>query len=76
MEATLAILADIISLLTGSITGIATAIGSGLSTLVSSILIQSGGLSTFGAFMFIFMGLSLAIGLSKFVLNWCLNLGK
>lgn len=76
METALSILTDIISLLTGSITGIATAIGSGLSTLVGSILIQNGTLSTFGMFMFIFMGISLAIGLSKFVLNWCLKLGK
>lgn len=76
MESVLTMLQNIIALLTGSIEGIAQAIGTGLSTLVQSILMTGGALSNFGVFMFIFFGISLAIGLSKFVLHWVTSLGK
>ena len=76
MESVLTMLQNIIALLTGSIEGIAVAIGQGLSTLVQSILMTNGALSNFGVFMFIFFGISLAISLSKFVLKFCTTLGK
>lgn len=71
------LIASIIELLLGSITGVAEGIGGGLSTLVSKIVLTAeGGLSVFGSMMFIFMGISLAIGLSRYVLNFVTSLGK
>ena len=76
------ILTEIISLLVAGITGIATGIGEGLSNLVQSIFLkvsESGvveGLSTFGGVIVIFAGISLAIGLSRWVVNWVTSLGS
>lgn len=75
------ILTEIISLLVSGITGIATGIGQGLSNLVQSIFLEVGeagtvtGLSTFGGVIVIFAGVSLAIGLSRWVVNWVTSLG-
>ena len=77
------ILSEIISLLTGGITGVATGIGQGLSTLAKSVFIETVGegasattqLSTFGALIVIFAGIGLAIGLSRWVVNFCTSLG-
>ena len=76
------ILTEIISLLVAGITGIATGIGEGLSNLVQSIFLNVGesgsieGLSTFGGVIVIFAGVSLAIGLSRWVVNWVTSLGS
>ena len=76
------ILTEIISLLVAGITGIATGIGEGLSNLVQSIFLtvsETGaveGLSTFGGVIVIFAGISLAIGLSRWVVNWVTSLGS
>lgn len=75
------ILTEIISLLVAGITGIATGIGEGLSILVQSIFLtvsETGaveGLSTFGGLIIVFAGVSLAIGLSRWVVNWVTSLG-
>lgn len=75
------ILTEIISLLVAGITGLASGIGAGLSELVQSIFLkvsESGaieGLSTFGGLIIVFAGVSLAIGLSRWVLNWVTSLG-
>lgn len=71
-----AVLQIIIEILTGGITGIASAIGQGLSTLVSSLFFANGELSTFASTMFIFMGITLAVNLCRYVLNWLTSLGK
>lgn len=75
-----ALLTEIISLLVGGIKGVATGIGEGLSTLASAIFMQAGaegaqGLSVFGALIIIFAGISLAIGLSRWVVNFVTSLG-
>lgn len=76
-----AILTEIISLLVAGISGIATGIGQGLSDLVQNIFVtvsETGtveGLSTFGGLIVVFAGVSLAIGLSKWVVNWVTSLG-
>lgn len=75
-----AVLTEIISLLTGGITGMATGIGQGLQDLVSNVFITTGeggaqALSTFGAVVVIFGGVALAVGLSKFVVKWVASLG-
>ena len=75
-----ALLTEIISILVGGITGVATGIGEGLSTLAKCIFISSteGGamtLSVFGGLIVIFAGISLAIGLSRWVVNFVTSLG-
>lgn len=75
------ILSSIIEIMVGGITGIATGVGSGLSTLVQSIFLQTaegGGqeLSTFGIMIVVFAGISLAIGLSRWVLQFLTSFGS
>lgn len=75
-----ALLTSIIELLVGGITGVAEGIGSGLSTLAQDIFITAGadgamGLSVFGSLIVIFAGISLAIGLSRWVVNFVTSLG-
>ena len=73
------ILTEIISLLTGGITGIATGVGSGVQSLVNSIFIDATGqnpvLSAFGGLVVVFAGVSLAIGLCRWVMNFLTSLG-
>ena len=66
----------------GGITGIAGGIGSGLSELVSNIFLKVGetgtieGMSVFGGLIVVFAGVALAIGLSRWVVNWVTSLGN
>lgn len=77
------ILSEIIEILVGGITGIAEGIGSGLSTLATSVFLQTTGegssavtsLSTFGILVCVFAGIGLAIGLSRLVVRWITTLG-
>ena len=77
------IMQAIIEILVGGISGVATGIGQGLSTLAQSVLLQSTGsgesatttLSTFGVLVVVFAGISLAIGLSRWVVNFVASLG-
>ena len=74
------LLQEIISLLVSGITGLASGIGSGLSSLVQSIFLEVGTdgamqLSVFGGLIVVFAGISLAIGLSRWVVNWVTSLG-
>lgn len=85
MEGT-AIVSSIVEILVSGITGIATGIGSGLTQLVKSIFFVTttsgdGGastttLSTFGIMIVVFAGISLAIGLSRWVLQFLTSLGS
>lgn len=74
-----AVVTEIISILTSGIAGIASGIGTGLTTLVKSIFLDATGettkLSTFGGLIVVFAGVSLAIGLSRWVVNWVTSLG-
>lgn len=75
------ILSSIIEIMVGGITGIATGVGSGLSTLVQSIFLTTGEggaqeLSTFGIMIVVFAGISLAIGLSRWVLQFLTSFGS
>ena len=74
-----AVLTEIIELLVAGISGIATGIGTGLGNLVTSIFLDTTGdgmkLSTFGGVIVVFAGVSLAIGLSRWVVNWVTSLG-
>ena len=74
------ILQEIVSLLVSGITQIASGIGSGLQTLVSSIFLDTTSsttkLSTFGGIIVVFAGIALAIGLSRWVVNWLTSFGN
>ena len=78
-----AIVTNIVDIMTQGITGIASGIGGGLSALVQDIFVSNTGtaeapvyeLSLFGGVIVVFAGISLAIGLSKWVVNWVTSLG-
>lgn len=77
------IMQSIIEILVGGITQVAQGIGSGLSTLAQSVFLQTTGtgesattsLSPFGVLIVVFAGISLAIGLSRWVVNFVASLG-
>lgn len=76
------ILTAIIELLVGGITGIASGIGQGLSTLVTDIFVTGAGttespyaLSVFGTVVVVFAGIALAMGLCRLVVKWVSSLG-
>lgn len=74
------VLQEIISLLVSGISQLATGIGSGLKSLVENIFLtttDSGtSLSTFGGVIVVFAGIALAIGLSRWVINWLTSFGN
>ena len=77
------VLTEIISLLTGGITGVAQGIGTGLAELTQQVFLTGTGtevdpykLSVFGGVVIVFAGVSLAVGLSKMVVNWIQSLGN
>lgn len=77
------IMQAIIEILVGGISGVASGIGQGLSTLAQSVFLQTTGtgesattsLSVFGVLVVAFAGISLAIGLSRWVVNFVASLG-
>ena len=73
-----AILQQIIEILIAGITGIASGVGSGLTTLAQSIFLgaEPGSLSVFGGLVVVFAGISLAIGLCQWVVDWITSLGS
>lgn len=75
-----AVLTEIIELLTTGLTSMAAGIGGGLGQMAQSIFLDTTGettkLSVFGGLIIIFAGVSLAIGLSRWVTNWLTSLGN
>lgn len=78
----MAILTQIIEILVGGITGVASGIGSGLSTLVQDIMVSGQGttespyaLTTFGIIVVVFAGIGLALGLCRLIVHWVTTLG-
>lgn len=79
-----AILTEILTLMTGGLTQIGGAIGTGLTSMVKGIFIEevtSGGnttykLSLFGAVIAIFAGVSLAFSLCRWALNFVTSFGN
>lgn len=70
------ILVQIIQLLVSGLVEMAKGIGSGLSAFVENIFVSSAGvLTTFGTLVVVFAGIALAIGLSRWVLNFVTSLG-
>lgn len=75
------LLTEIITLLTSGLTEMASGIGAGLQQLASSIFLDTSTegttkLSLFGGLIVVFAGISLAIGLSRWVTNWVTSLGN
>lgn len=83
-EKALLLMSDIIKILVGAIKDFATGIGEGLSSLVQSVFLVTTGeaasatttLSVFGVVIIIFAGVSLAVGLSRWVVNFLTSLGS
>lgn len=73
------VLTEIVQLLVGGISGVAQGIGTGVNALVTDIFVVTEGstksLSTFGAIIAVFGGIALAIGLSRWVMNFLTSLG-
>lgn len=74
------VLQEIINILVSGISQIATGIGSGLTALVQNIFLVSGAdgaydLSVFGGVVIVFAGISLAIGLCRWVMSFITSLG-
>lgn len=74
-----ALVEEIVGILVAGITGIASGIGEGLSTLASAIFFttsgETTGLSVLGICIVAFAGISLAMGLCRWVLNFFTSLG-
>lgn len=75
-----AILTEILTLLTSGITQFATGFGAGLKEMVTSIFLDGSGdtqkLSIFGGLCVVFAGIGLAMGLSRWVLEWVSSFGN
>lgn len=73
------ILTQIIEILVGGITGVAEGVGAGLSELAQAIFLAGDGetqtLSVMGTLIVVFAGISLALALSRWVLNFVTSLG-
>ena len=73
------VLTQIVDILYAGIAGVASGIGNGLADLVTAIFLTGEGeaqtLSVFGGLVVVFAGISLAIGLSRWVVNWVTSLG-
>lgn len=75
------IVTEIVQGLTSGISQMATGIGSGIASLVQNVFLKVGdggaieGLSTTGIVVVAFAGVSLAVGLSKFIVKWAMSLG-
>lgn len=78
------ILTAIIEILVGGFTQMAQGIGSGLNEFVTSVFLQQSGtgeaatwgLSLFGTLIVVFAGIALAIGLSRWIVNWLTSFGN
>lgn len=74
------LLNQIVELLVGGITGMATGLGRGINQYVSDLFIvtSEGGvmsLSSFGGMVAIFGGIALAVGITRRIFNWLISLG-
>lgn len=77
----MAIVQEIVEILVSGLTAMASGIGTGLSELTQAVFLEVGtggtieGLSTFGIIVVAFGGVSLAVGLSTFIVKWVSSLG-
>lgn len=75
-----AVLLQIINLLTDGLVAFGEGIGSGVSSMVTSLFLSGTGesmtLSTFGGLIVVFAAIALTIGLSRWIMNWVTSLGN
>ena len=75
-----ALVSEIIQILVSGISGVATGVGQGLSTLATNIFFTGTGseqtLSVLGTCIIVFAGISLALALCRWVLNFFTSLGQ
>lgn len=74
------LLNQIVELLVGGITGMATGLGKGINQYVTDLFIVTGeggvmSLSSFGGMVAIFGGIALAVGITRRIFNWLISLG-
>lgn len=76
----MAILREIIEILTSGLTQFASGLGTGLNEFVTNIFLSGTGetqtLSAFGVIIVVFSGIALAVGLSRFVVNMLTSFGR
>ena len=75
------ILTQIIQILVGGLSEMATGLGQGLNDFVSNLFVQTSAegvqtLTVFGTVTIVFAGVGLAIGLSRWVVNFITSLGS
>lgn len=74
------IVTQIIQILVSGLTEMASGIGGGLNNLAQSIFLTQAGekwvLSQFGELIIAFGAVALAVGLSRFVVNWLTSFGR
>lgn len=76
------VLQDIVELMVGGITQLASGIGTGVQQFVEDLLVvknSSGaitGASTFGGAVAVFAGVGLAVGITTLIFNWIRSLGN
>lgn len=71
------VLVQIITLLVSGLTEMAKGLGSGIIAFVEALFVSSEGvLTTFGVLIIVFAGISLAVGLGRWVVNFCTSLGS
>ena len=76
----MSILTEIIGILTGGLVETGSAIGEALSSMATSVFLtgtgESQALSVFGTLIVIFAGISLALGLTRWVINFVASFGQ
>lgn len=79
------ILTQIIQILVGGLTQMATGLGAGIKSIIESVMLTGTttdnvftptGLSVFGAIVVIFAGISLALSLFRLLFSWVAGLGN
>lgn len=75
-----AIMSEIVNLIVSALSGIGEGIGGALTSMATAIFLEGTGetqsLSVFGGLVIIFAGISLAFGLTRWVLNFITSLGN
>lgn len=72
----LQILTAVLEIIVGGLTTVGTAIGTALSSMATAIFIDGTGLSIFAIILCVFAGISLAFGLTRWVVNWIASFGN
>lgn len=75
MELLTTILNNIVTLLTGGLTGMGTGIAGGINSFVQALAVQNNSMSIFLGVVAVFGGISLAVSLTRRIFTWVESLG-